>query len=406
MFAIIQIAFNKFKRFIMNSNNRFRRRGNIRMRGRKRLQRNNNRRRILLIRRNNMKFNKFRGMKRRTRLINNGRARSQPISNNNNKNNLTKVLNNKINELKNDISKLKLIDIKDPKINSTKKEIRKDKLVDASIMAKYSKMLAFYKTPSKIIKYCAYNKYTINFNRKSIMIWFPYGYPMIHGKVKNVNADGYCNFYGYSAGGQWYITPTRAVNIKGNYRLISATMKIANVTSVMDREGTFSVVKETEREMYPLVYSSDNALTPVTAPAIVGNFQYILNQTYTTTTERQLYSASDKAKIVEYNVSEGLNIFQGYEEYMGMQPDYDNEENRYYVTYNKYNPIGQNFKYIFMIDQYTKEQAYSFESWQIFEIRPESNSNYASIATVGDEIFSKEAFQQAKGENNFKIEKL
>lgn len=368
--------------------NRFRTRNNN-----SRVIKNNNRNRIVRYPR------RYNNIQRTLRYNYNNRA-----SRNNNRRDYN--LSNKINRLTDKISQLNVKndrivnDIKkenkSKKNNNyfkTNKEMRRDKLIPANEMMRYGNPLSFYKTPLNIVHVKIYNKYNISVPTSAsaantFIMWFPYGYPYI-GIRRTKGYNIYSNLYTFDNESGNDKIPTnlvplasQIVNMPGQVRLLAATLKINNVTPMLQKAGTYTIFRNPINDGYPTSFdTNDYPLSTTDGDLYNGIRNNVVNRF--TLQEKLTLTCNESAVANEYNVYQGNTVFQDYDEYLGNEYSALNliNQEKALPIFN-FNPQGVNNKYLIDIPGQSAAQDYNVETWQIFEVSPSNEGGFGSLGDV------------------------
>jgi hypothetical protein len=272
-------------------------------------------------------------------------------------------------------------------------EIRYDKLYTAYDMYRMNKYYPIYKSTLPLIYYPVYNEFTLNVQNtttagaKIALIWLPYAFPALPDiKVRdNKVVQAFASVVSlYHKGAEYYYTfyPSSLISITGQQRLITATMKITNVTSMLNKAGTFTAYKFINAAMSPIVYHTDlNALDYADRgmPAEIAAGFHAAFEDKSAINPKMLATANQTLTINEFNVVKGLDIFQGTNEYMGNK--YLGGTAALTQHYDDFNPIASNITYVVDFLTVDSVQQYKIQTWQIFEISP-SNNLFSPMATV------------------------
>lgn len=297
--------------------------------------------------------------------------------------------------------------------NKKTKEIRYDKLYSAISMYYMSKYYSFYKTTNMIIRLPVYTTFSFVVDPNTdpaSFVWYPYFYPYfqpirVRATNENLAANRLSNFILRLNNDLYPYDPT-AVTIRGNYRLITATMKVSNTTTNSNKGGSYTLYRITRSETSPIFYNDTLGLgnePPITA------IRNMLGYIYTNEPCKYLYNANQMALANEYGVIDGNTIFQGFNEYMGER---NPTATAFYVASagsdsggigDNFNPQGLNVKYIGLIDPTTTAQTYKIECIQIFEVTPLSADSVAALAYKGDKCATPQVIAQAKNKFNFEV---
>lgn len=298
--------------------------------------------------------------------------------------------------------------------NKINKEIRYDRLYSALNMYLMGKYYSFYKTSNMIVRISIYSthSFTVPSNTDTCgFIWFPYFYPwLINGKVKtndeNRQVSTAANFFARVGNDVYAFSPTMT-NIRGNYRLISATMKVANMTTNSQKGGCFTMYRVCRNEGQPLYYNEELGLHD---DLPVQGIKEMLGFHYNNEPTKYLYNANEVALCNEYGVIEGNTMFQSYNEYMGCRTL--ENSTMYCIAAGSasgiidiFNPVGVNVKYIGIIDPTSSNQTYKVECIQVFEVSPLSTDSIANLAFKGDKSVYSSVIAEAKNKFNFEVGK-
>jgi hypothetical protein len=281
-------------------------------------------------------------------------------------------------------------------------EIRYDKLYTAYDMYRMNKYYPIYKSTLPLIYYPVYNEYTITIlNTNSVgpkytLMWLPYAFPALPDiKVQDnreVQAFASVILLHNHEGYYYNLQPSTLISIKGQQRLISATMKITNVTSMLNKAGTFTAYKFINEFMSPLIYNNQLLQYQDLEAAIPQEIQRGYHQAYadkSAINPKMLATANQTLTINEFNVVKGLDIFQGTDEYMGNKY-LGNGASSTPLTqhYDGFNPIASNITYAIDFLTTDNNQQYKVQTWQIFEISP-SNNLFSPMATIHNNCVTK-----------------
>lgn len=332
---------------------------------------------------------------------------------NNNDNNIKRInnLNDKINNLANDFNRLSLKTTYIPNRFKTNKEMRKDKLISAMNMIKFSSKLGWFKTSLRVIKLDHYMQYNITTNRDVHFFWCPYTYPLSSNVVVRkdsqnaATADQIASLLYMDNNNVLSAFPMDQVKLDGTCRLISATLKIVNVSPVTVKSGSYTIYQTTNNFVSPYQYYKNYG--PTAPDAVALWYQDLIQTSLNTLSTKMVFSATDVGYIDEYNIHEGTNMFNSCKEYMGIEfqstgimpialPYTGN-------VLDKPNPIGPNINYIIKIPETSENQNYIIETWAIWEVAPSPESGMSNLASVHNDIFNKNIFEMAS--NTFPIHK-
>jgi len=292
-------------------------------------------------------------------------------------------------------------------------EIRYDKLYTAYDMYRMNKFYPLYKSPLATIFYPVYNEYTVLVaaaNNWTVcnLIWTPYGYPYIDKTTRvtinnsKVVPTQFCNLLRVAprASAQtsdvyWY--PSTLSEIPGMQRLVAATMKISNVTSLLDKAGTYTAYKIHPQYAVPIITAS--GWQQEANPWYIVSLMEQANQDYSLVPTKLLTTATQRLTINEFNTLAGNNQFQGPCEYQGLR--YKNETNDFtlHLPLNeKYmeNFVGTNVAYKIAIATTAAAQTFKIQTWQVFEIAPENNS-FSPLALIHRNTASEQVLSQMQG---------
>lgn len=290
------------------------------------------------------------------------------------------------------------------------KEIRYDRLYNAMQMYKMGKYYSFYKTPNMIVRIAIYSCYqfTLDPDVTSGFMWFPYFFPYISIDYKvdtsslNRSANIACNFITYTGNSQLY-HPGSTVDTVGNYRLVSASLKISNTTTNSQKGGCFTIYRVCRNEGQP-VLACDTVDINYNDRVCAFNTELMATR-YDNEPTKYLYTANQVALINEYGVIDGNTIFQQCHEYMGMQTSRNTTDSVLPVggVPDNFNPQGVNVKYIGRFDPVTLKQSYTAQAFSIFEFTPVSTSVMATMAFKGAQSVTPYVLQQAKNAFNLQV---
>lgn len=274
-------------------------------------------------------------------------------------------------------------------------EIRYDKLYTAYDMYRMNKYYPIYKSTLPLIYYPVYNEFTVNvlttadIGTKYTLVWLPYAFPALPDikVLDNQEVQSFASvvLVHYNTGFKYKFYNSTLISILGQQRLINATMKITNVTSMLNKAGTFTAYKFINEYMSPVIYN--NALAqyenPENAmPKEISRGFHRAFEDKSAINPKMLATANQTLTINEFNVVKGLDIFQGTNEYMGNKYLGDGSAGQPLTQhYDNFNPIASNITYA--IDFLTNDtiQQYKIQTWQIFEISP-TNNLFSPMATV------------------------
>jgi len=325
--------------------------------------------------------------------------------------NKIKNLNDKINNLTNDFNKMTLKNTSIPNRFKTNKEMRKDKLISAMNMVKFSSKLGWFKTNLRVVKLDHYMQYNITTNRDVHFFWCPYTYPLCSNVVVRkdsqnaATADQIASLLYMDNNNVLSAFPMDQVKLDGTCRLVSATLKIVNVSPVTVKSGSYTIYQTTNNFVSPYLYYKNYG--PIAPEAVALWYQDLIQTSLNTLSTKMVFSATDTGYIDEYNIHEGTNMFNSCKEYMGIEfqstgvmpialPYTGN-------ILDKANPIGPNINYIIKIPETNESQNYIIETWAIWEVAPSPESGMSNLASVHNEIFNKNIFDIAS--NSFPIHK-
>lgn len=407
----------------MNNFRRYRNSNNGVMRFRNANYRNNNRR--------NNNYNRF-GINnnRNTRINNFNKKRRNPrIRNNNNIQNRSNFSSGAIISLKNELNKLKQT-IKTTSLGSTaiknvnngnkstannpstnKREIRYDRLYDAFTLYKMGKYYSFYRSPNLIVRIPIYNTwtFTLTVNYEAQILWFPYAYPYLSPDYRVGDQDdripdtySYLFVRNIPSAGSDYIKCSLS-DINGTYRLLSASMRITNITTNTNKGGSYTIYRLTNNEGQPCVFNFTDGHGALNYPATIN--AEVCKGDYNQELIKFVYNGNQVGQIDEYNVYQGNTIFQSATEYMGSKTpnSYSNRSLPVGGNALTYNPQGLNIKYLIKIDPMSTIQVYKIQSVSIFEVCPSQSTTTASLAYKVDKIASSEVLKKAKDSFPLKI---
>lgn len=245
------------------------------------------------------------------------------------------------------------------------------------------------RTHNKVIYVNNYTSTTVSIgNDIGYLLWFPYFYPNYNNDYMiNTEQDeqyvvdkacGLLRFYR----GVLRPLPTTRIDMEGEYRLVSATMKVTNITANTNKGGCYTIYRLTNDTGTPFFYNSQHVNTN-TSP-MLDAIPPMMTANYDANPTKYLFNANEVAYADEYNIYEGNTIFQGWEEYMGMA--YSHRSNYTDVSIMDFNPHGINVKYLVKIDGIAAEQTYKIETWQLYEIIPQQTSIIAASAKLQEHV--------------------
>lgn len=297
--------------------------------------------------------------------------------------------------------------------NSIKKEIRYDKLYNAFELYNMGKYYSFFKTSNMILRIAIYSTHSFIIPAQAEncgFLWFPYFYPKQNtvAKVRTNNenklVDNMCNFFLRIGTEITLFTPTKS-DIRGNYRLISASMKVSNTTTNSDKGGSYTIYRITRNDGQPVFYNTQLGIHTNEEPIDIN--LSLIGGAYNNETTKYLYNANQSALCNEYGVLDGNTIFQSYYEYMG---EMTKDASAFYClpagggkTGAEFNPHGVNVKYIGQIDPVSKDQTYKVECVQIFEVTPLSTDSTSALAFKGDKSVTGAVIAAAKNKFNLEV---
>lgn len=302
--------------------------------------------------------------------------------------------------------------VNDPNNKSTK-EIRYDKLYSALQMYLMGKYYSFYKTTNMIVRFPIYTTYTFIVEPNTEVasfIWYPYFYPyLVNATVRvtdeNRKVDCASNFL-VRLGTTITAFESTLATIRGNHRLIAATMKVANITTNSAKGGSYTLYRLCRSETAPIFY---NRGLGIGDEVPIAGIREMIGFPYNNEPNKYLYNANQVGLGNEYGVIEGNTVFQGYDEYMGQR---DTESTSLYVASAggatgrigaDFNPQGVNVKFMGWIDPTSTAQTYKVECIQIFEVTPLSADSLSTLAYKGDRNVNSNVISQAKNKFNFEV---
>lgn len=379
-------------------NNTIRRRGG--WRGRRGMQRNNynnnknnNRSNELIVRNipkqiindivQNNPTNRFRKKKNNNRKFNNNNRKQY------------NTLKKELNEIKNNMTN-KVTNIN---TRNNKKEPRYDLIVSPMQMALQGRYESIYKTPNRITYMSVYSKAYVDTHQQlsTYLFWFPYALNFNNINNNQVHVDSattneLCNSLSNLI--KVIINPDTSVRegsmiengkcgVTGLYRIIGCTLKLTNLTSMIQKAGSYTVYRLTSNNIYPCLYGTTFP-TELNAQDYFKLFQDAANENNDQTLIKQTYSANDKCHINEFNVTEGNNIFQKPNEYLG-ETYLDSTER---VAKWGQNPTGVNISYKIWLPATTGRNQYLVEMWQVVEIIPDPQTNLDSLSQLQTNVMS------------------
>lgn len=395
---------------------------------------NNNRQRFRFINRDDRVFNNKNNRLRFFNRNNFSRVRRRYFNNNNNNfypprryinrnnfnfnnrnNKMLQNMNNQINKLTNKISKMRIEDNnqkqkaknKIPNVIKTNKEIRTDKLLSAKDAMKYMKPYSFYRSVNPILYVKIYNKATLPFGYNSWLLWFPYYYPTIYSDTLITTQDSIVPADAVSSLISFRTDINNAIlnpivdtitKVTGVFRLVSATLKVTNITPLIDMGGSISAYRDVSNELFPLLYTTQEP--PDATSEYLGDLRAYLNGRSLETLPTKLVSDfSQSLEIDEFNVSQGNTIMQSTREYIGIDMTADRNQSVYNFFQPKtINPQGTNIKYLLNIipPNVNKPQTLLFERWIIFEVEPDLDSTLGTLADKDNKIATQAVINEAK----------
>lgn len=339
----------------------------------------------------------------------------RPIINKSQKNsNLTKT-QKKLNNIVSRINKLSL-DMAPKTTNLLRrlKEPRTDRIVLPMDMGLSHRFTSIFKTSNRIRYVSLYNRIEVEAGHNTYftnILWFPYAvnfsqYPNLAITVDDGNGGTVQpNTIGpfvlmrrlpdttalASAG----IFTHSNSGLVGNYRIVGATMKITNTSSLLNRAGSYIIYKLNENTTYPPFYKTSLAPNITNSPDYFNTLNDLVSKSHDQVVVKQSYSASDIALVNEFNVYEGNNIFQGPDEYLGASYISSPEP----VALWSGNPTGNNIKYQIDFQKISSVNNYLIESWQVFEVVPDPNLGLDNIADLQTHVFDKDVLAKLKDFN-------
>lgn len=324
-------------------------------------------------------------------------------------------INDKLSTITEEMSKMTLKNNTVSNRYKSKKEMRKDMLISAMNMFKYSMKYGFYKCSLKLVKFDHYFKYAHNHgNTREQLIWFPYAYPAPPTGTVNYNSgtaqvDEIAPLVIRDASTGTYAGIGAApTTLKGENRLIAATLRIMNFSPATTRQGTYTIYRLHESGIVPMAGNSGYSMAPNRIPQVYKDqANPILNGPLDTVSSKLTFGSSEVGYIDEYNVHEGTSMFCSTNEYLGMQ--YLNYQGGSAIVYPsadgdiKSNPVGLNVTYVIDMPAVTTSQNYLIEAWTVWEVAPSTESGLGGIAQIENNIFSQKVRDMA--ENAFPIHK-
>lgn len=299
-------------------------------------------------------------------------------------------------------------------INKIKrKEPRRDLIITPMQMALDSKMMSIYPTPNRITYMSVYTKFYFDSNvqRSVYLMWFPYCVPFNNYNNTSVHVDtNGTNTLTTSMSNIVKIIPSlnggvlvgeRIVcgvcGILGMYRLVGATMKITNLTSLMNKSGSYSVYRLTESEGYPCYYNDSLVPDQANSPNYFNALNDICLENHDQISVKQTYASNEVCHINEFNLTQGNTIFSKADEYIGNSFISSTEQ---CAEWNS-NPDGVNIKYLVHVPSTSVANNYMCETWSIIELIPDPLTHLDSLAKLQskDLIMSKKRIEAMKHMN-------
>lgn len=292
-------------------------------------------------------------------------------------------------------------------LNKGKKEVRTDKIMTPMYMAIHQSYLSLFPSSNKIVYVPVYTKISLQVytNQTTDLLWFPYAV-----SFKNFDIDIKMNFldedyYANAVASLISVNPlSRLVttykmgtcNLAGSYRLVGATLKLYNTSSMLNRGGDYTIYKLNDGGAFPFAYDDEHQPT---WDMIGEKFRDYTMQDFQQTTIKNNFSASDKAVYInEYNTNEGNNIFCNNSEYLGQTYT---TQNLMTVFPREENATGNNIKYLLKFQPTTQNQFYTVEVWQLIELVPYPNTNLSNLCYNITHVLNKKAFDELCTTNPF-----
>lgn len=290
-------------------------------------------------------------------------------------------------------------------------EIRYDKLYTAYDMYRLNKFYPLYKTPLATILYPVYNEWTVNVANSAqwddcLLIWLPYTYPYMDPtyRVTINNAQipptiisplirSARNAQQNARDNIWF--DSNRVQITGQQRLIAATLKLSNVTSMLDKAGTYTAYKCLSDPVFPIITA--NGWQNERVPQIITDYINTIAADSSLTPTKLLGTASQRLTINEFNTMPGNDQFQGASEYQGAKlVNGDTWIVRPENPEHHFNFIGTNVYYKISIPPLSGAQSYKIQTWQVFEISPDNNT-FSPLATIHRNTADYNVFSRMQG---------
>jgi hypothetical protein len=310
----------------------------------------------------------------------------------------TNNIRRQVNELAKDMDNLT---VNATNLTRKKKEPRSDVLKTPMYMCLHQCYISIFPTSNKIIYIPLYTKTTLNIlaNKTSNLLWFPYGVSFskintsvtitINGSDYSINAISTSIF----TDGTNFTLPTHnSITEYGNYRLVGATLKLTNVSSMLNKQGDVFIAKLNDNDSWPFAYSKEHPPTPTNAANLVNYYNNYVSKDYTNVTIKNNFSCNEEIYINEYNTLEGNNIFSHEFEYLGDK--YANEDRNAWAWPSERNATGNNIKYLVRFGLVANDQKYTLETWQLVEFVPSPLSTMANLGSSVNKLFSSDVVKQ------------
>lgn len=298
-------------------------------------------------------------------------------------------------------------------INRSKKEPRKDLIITPMQMALESKFMSIYQTPNRITYMSVYTKFYMDSDTQlnTYIMWFPYCVPFnnynntsvrVDSTSSNTLATAMSNIIKIVTNFNHSIStanriPCGVCGILGMYRLVGATMKITNLTSLMNKSGSYSVYRLTESEGYPCFYSDNVSPDYSNSPNYFGEIRALCTKNHDQISIKQTYASNDICHINEFNLTQGNTIFSKADEYIGNSFSSSTD---FAAKWNN-NPDGVNIKYLVHIPSTTTANNYMFETWSVIELIPDPTTHLDSLAQLQskDQLMTKKRIEAMRHMN-------
>lgn len=298
-----------------------------------------------------------------------------------------------------------------------KNNVGKSKILDYLLnpykMVLDAKYFSIFPSQMKVIRLSLYHTWKFNtaFRR---MLWWPYGVGFTNlvenykVRISNYNVEevathktnAYSNFAWIEAlDGNSYTTHTvPTIGIIGKYRVIGASLKITNVSSLATKGGTVYIARDESDKGYP-GYTYNDALKSVAdVPDFTNdaNIMYSLHQPHDNVSIKRLYSCTESPIINEVNIHEGNAIFNSSDEYLQAAYIPGNvilPVNTERLAYPQETTTGINVKYFIEL-QANAQQSYMVESWTVLELSPDPNSSAGFMSMAQDSNVGANAYMK------------